>query len=476
MRQTLRSHGSSDCRSRLAPFLPPRMPEEPLVSIIIPVWRDEHALAQTLRHLHAPSNVEVIVASALGEEPWYQHVRQQHPELRFVAAPRGRGVQMNAGAAVARGRWLLFLHADSALPAGWLDVITEVEDRADIAAGAFRLALDSHDRRARVIEAAVRLRVALFGLPYGDQALFVRSRFFNAIGGYRDLPLMEDIDLVRRIKQVGRLVQSRAAVLTSARRWERDGWVRRSARNVSLATRFLLGASPARLAQRYFGRKAAAVVMVARAPSTRGKTRLAVGTAHAQHADLRRALLLDTLDVVTSVGDVEHIIACEPPGACEQMRDLVGPTVDVIAQRGDDLGQRMTHVFEDVFRLGVESVVVIGSDLPDLPSRLLREAVAALRRPGDRIVLGPAADGGYYLVGMNRPHPALFERIAWGTAHVLAQTLDAAKAQAAQIVLLDSWADIDTVADLSRLLNQHTERTAARTREWAGRHMVREQE
>jgi rSAM/selenodomain-associated transferase 1 len=380
---------------------------------------------------------------------------------------------MNAGSAIAGGRWLLFLHADSELPADWMNVIAQTDQRAHVAAGAFRLALASRDWPARVVEVGVRLRVALFGLPYGDQALFVRSQIFRAIGGYRDLPLMEDVDLVRRVKQVGRLVQSRAVVLTSARRWKRDGWVRRSAWNAFLATRFLLGASPARLAQRYFGRKAAAVVMMARAPWTGGKTRLAVAGDDAAHDALRHALFLDTLDVVTSVRNVEYIIACEPPGACERMREFAGPTVDVIAQRGGDLGRRIAHVFEDTFRLGVEAVVVVGSDLPDLPSRLLQDALAALRGRKDRIVLGPAGDGGYYLIGLNRPHPALFERIEWSTERVLAQTLDAARTLGVRTVLLDKWTDVDEAADLHRFLTNAADSTGRRTRSCVLEHLAR---
>jgi rSAM/selenodomain-associated transferase 1 len=149
------------------------------------------------------------------------------------------------------------------------------------------------------------------------------------------------------------------------------------------------------------------------------------------------------------------------------MRRRVGPTVDVIAQRGGDLGQRLAYVFEDVFRLGVESVVVVGSDLPDLPSRLLRRALAALRGSDDRVVLGPAGDGGYYLIGMNRPHRELFDRIDWSTSQVLAQTLSAAEGMDLPVVLIDAWRDVDGAADLDRLLNETREVTAPRTRAWA---------
>src|SRR5919109_1385369 len=176
------------------------MSDMPLVSVIIPVWRDEHGLARAFLHLASAKNVEVIVVSVLGEERRYERVRETHRDVHWVSAPRGRASQMNAGAAIACGRWLLFLHADSELPHDWQDVIAEADARAYVA-GAFALALDSRDWQARLIELGVRLRVSIFGLPYGDQALFVRRITFATLGGYRDLPLMEDIDFVRRVKQ-----------------------------------------------------------------------------------------------------------------------------------------------------------------------------------------------------------------------------------------------------------------------------------
>lgn len=446
------------------------MPDRALVSVVIPVWRDEDALMRALERLAATAAVEVIVCGTLEDASRFGPVRTRFPTVHWLAAPRGRASQMNAGAAIARGRWLLFLHADSELPPGWLDVVAHADSSPRIVGGAFRFALDSRDWRARVLEGGVRLRVALLGMPYGDQALFVRRRTFEALDGYRDLPLMEDVDFVRRLKRAGRLLHARSPVRTSARRWERDGWARRSLVNVSLALRYLLGASPARLAQRYLGREAVAVVQMARAPWTGGKTRLAPALSEAGHAALRHALFLDTLDVVTSLRNVQHIVACEPADACERMRELVGPSVDVLAQRGGDLGRRLQHVFEDVFRLGAESVVVIGSDLPDLPVRVLREAIAALHARQERVVIGPAADGGYYLLGMRQSCPALFDGIEWSTDRVLPQTIEAAKAQKLEPVLLEEWTDVDDLTGLQAVVRRPSQSGAARTRAWALEH------
>jgi len=454
------------CRRELLHY----MPDRPFVSVVIPVWGDDEALIRRLEHVCPCPQVEVIVACVLGEESRYQRHRECHPQVSWVSAPRGRAVQMNAGAAIARGRWLLFLHADSELPGDWLQVLIGADRRAGTVAGAFRLAIASRAWQARVIEHAVRLRVALFGMPYGDQALFVRKDVFEGIGGYDDLPLMEDVDLVRRLRAAGPMVHSRSPVLTSARRWERDGWLRRSGQNLYLAARFLMGASPGGLARTYFRRRRSAVIMMGRAPWTGGKTRLDIAPDEDAHADLRHALFLDTLDVITSIPAVEHIVACEPADACKPMRALVGPAVDVFAQRGRDLGERLAHVFEDAFRLGFGNVVVVGSDLPDLPALVIGEAIAHLGR-GAEVVVGPAVDGGYYLVGLKRPYRALFEMIDWGTERVLPQTLAAAANARLTVTLLETCADVDQPSDFERLRRQPSHGGAPRTRAWASAHL-----
>jgi hypothetical protein len=161
---------------------------------------------------------------------------------------------MNTGATRARGRWLVFLHADTQLGAGWLDFLRSVDDRRSIVGGSFRFTLDSNARWARWIERGVRLRVRLFDLAYGDQALFARRDVFEALNGYAELPLMEDVDFIRRLCRHGRLAHADIPALTSARRWDRDGWIRRTIENGTLLLMFLAGWSPDRLARRYHRR------------------------------------------------------------------------------------------------------------------------------------------------------------------------------------------------------------------------------
>lgn len=146
--------------------------------------------------------------------------------------------------------WMLFLHADTRLPPGWLAVaMAHMHEHGEVA-GAFRFALDDPAWQARIVEAGVRLRIALFALPYGDQGLLVPRALYDAVGGYRPLPLMEDVELVRRIGR-RRLRMLRAPAVTSAERWRRDGWLRRSARNLGCLALYALGVSPARIAKLY---------------------------------------------------------------------------------------------------------------------------------------------------------------------------------------------------------------------------------
>jgi len=216
-----------------------------LISIIIPVYQDADALARAL-DVTDFSGAEVIVATATGDSS-LNALRAARPDLIWVSAPQGRARQMNAGAAIARGEWLVFLHADTHLPAAWRDAIDRARADTRVGLGCFRFALDSPAAAARVIELGVRLRVRLFGLPYGDQALFVRREVFAELGGYSDWPIMEDVDLVRRLRARGRLFRASERAVTSARRWEQDGWVKRTARHLRLILRYFAGIHPERL-------------------------------------------------------------------------------------------------------------------------------------------------------------------------------------------------------------------------------------
>lgn len=172
---------------------------------------------------------------------------------RLVESPRGRGAQLAAGADAATGEALLFVHADTRLTPGWAKLARE-HLAASSRPACFQFRLDDAAWQARVIECGVALRTRLFGLPYGDQGLAIQLELYRRAGGYRPLALMEDVELLRR---VGRPVMLAANAVTSAERWRRDGWTRRSVHNLACLALWQLGVSPDRLAALYDRRRPA---------------------------------------------------------------------------------------------------------------------------------------------------------------------------------------------------------------------------
>ncbi len=231
-------------------------PDPPLsVSIIIPVYRDAAALARLLAALpggetaSGAAQAEIIVASTADDVEALAPVKERHRDVIWVDSARGRASQMNAGAARATGAWLLFLHADTMLDDGWMSAVEEAGRDPQVVLGCFRFALDSTRRFARILERGVSLRVRLLKLPYGDQALFVRSTLFRELGGYAEVPIMEDVDLVRRALRYGRLHASPRPATTSSRLWEKHGWVGTTARHLGLITLYGFGLRPATIAR-----------------------------------------------------------------------------------------------------------------------------------------------------------------------------------------------------------------------------------
>lgn len=227
------------------------MERVPFVSVIVPAWNDTTAVVTLLGRLIPDADMELIVSLAGVTSAEVTSLTRQYPQVVWVSGEVGRGVQMNAGARCARGRWLVFLHADVTLTDGWRDELHRAET-ADAVGGCFAFALESNTRSARVVERGVAWRVRRFDLPYGDQALFVRRDVFEQLGGYAPVPLMEDVDFVRRLARVGRLWHSALPVRISARRWERDGWIRRTLENWCLLALYFAGVSPNRLARYYY--------------------------------------------------------------------------------------------------------------------------------------------------------------------------------------------------------------------------------
>jgi rSAM/selenodomain-associated transferase 2 len=222
-------------------------------SIIIPVLNEMAVIREAIgriRSLAGAEAAEIIVADG---DPAGGTLRAiPDGAVRKLLSEPGRGGQLNRGAGAASGDILIFLHADTKLPPDALIRIGEALCDGTLAGGAFDLAIDSPRRAFRTIERVASLRTRLTRIPYGDQAIFLRRAWFESLGGFREIPIMEDVDLMRRLKQAGgHIAILPERVVTSARRWEQEGILYTTFRNWSLVTLFFCGVDAGRLARWY---------------------------------------------------------------------------------------------------------------------------------------------------------------------------------------------------------------------------------
>lgn len=226
------------------------------ISIIIPALNEAENIKQAIpavsyaNAITQPSiNIEVIVVDGGSQDDTVAIA--QSLGVKVISSPPGRAVQMNAGAALASGEVLLFLHADTRLPVGFDGLIRTALQQPGVVAGAFALRIDAELAGLRLIEKGVYWRSRFFQMPYGDQAIFMTKDLFQQVGGFPELPIMEDFELMRRLKRIGEITILNVAVITSARRWLQRGVIKTTLINQVVIIAYLLGVAPAQLRNWY---------------------------------------------------------------------------------------------------------------------------------------------------------------------------------------------------------------------------------
>lgn len=212
------------------------------ISVIIPTLNEAETIAETLLHLRCGGSCEVIVVDGGSTDGTPELVRPQ-ADL-FLSAGRGRARQMNAGAQAATGEVLLFLHADTILPQGFPALLEHALQNPEVVGGRFDVRLDAEGWPFRMVETLMNVRSRVSRVATGDQAIFVRREVFLALGGYHEAELMEDLELSYRLKRQGKIVCLRERVVTSARRWQRNGIARTIVLMWALRFLYFVGISP----------------------------------------------------------------------------------------------------------------------------------------------------------------------------------------------------------------------------------------
>lgn len=223
-----------------------------MITVIIPTLNAARHLPATFLSIFdaaVDGFVSEVIVSDGGSEDKTRAIADD-AGATVIAGERGRGQQLRVGAEAAKKPWFLFLHADTTLERGWVGEVQAFMKKGEDAAAAFRFRLADSGFQPRLLESAVALRCKLFALPYGDQGLLISRKLYDAVGGFAPIPLMEDVDFARRLGRQ-RIVMLKTAAVTSAERFRRDGYFRRSVSNLSCLMSYYRGVPPERLAERY---------------------------------------------------------------------------------------------------------------------------------------------------------------------------------------------------------------------------------
>ncbi len=434
----------------------------PRLSVVIPALDEEARLPHLLADLaELAHGAEVIVADGGSRDRTVELARAAG--ARVVRAPAGRGQQLAAGAREARDAdWLFFVHADCRLHADAGAALTSFVNTAGSSDFAhFRFALDTTPALRRFIEFGQRIRERWLGMPYGDQGLIVSRTLYDRSGGYPEWPIMEDVGIVDRLASQGTRRVLATPLLTSGRRYEAEGGVLGWLRNFTLIALYRAGVAPARLARWYAphrepppaprspeGVPRHTVAVFAKAPVPgQVKTRLAADVGVADATRIYRTLGGDTVESLRG-GPYRLVVYVDPPteDGVSAVRDWLGAAgIDYRRQAGDTLGDRMAAALAECLT-DAEAACIVGTDIPGIDQGTVADAFRALRTAD--LVVGPATDGGYYLIGANHADPRIFSEIPGSTELVLARTLDRAAAIGLSAELLDTKTDVDHVADV----------------------------
>jgi rSAM/selenodomain-associated transferase 2/rSAM/selenodomain-associated transferase 1 len=426
-------------------------------SVVIPALNEAGIICQRIAHVRSlRPDVEIVVADGGSTDNTLASAGEQN--VLIATSEPGRGIQCNAGAAIASGDILVFLHADTELPEDAFVQLEEYFANDNVQIGTFKLSFDMDHWLLRLYCLPSELNLAF--TRFGDQCIVVRKSFFLSLGGFPGWRLFEDLALTNRARKQTRIYRFPGKVRTSARRFIRNGIIRQQVLNIWYTLQYFMGVSPDELAGKYEDamkrKNLGGVVVFSRFPHVgRVKSRLAKSLGAEKATEVYRLCAENIFrECERLCAEVCLYVFFDDEKDTERGARWAGPKFTSHAQAEGDLGQRLAHAFKITFNRGVQKVVLLASDVPDITSKVISDAIHAL--DSNDVVIGPCHDGGYYLIGMKKSNPELFDNISWSTEHVYKQTMAIIRKSGLQVCELPELIDIDTEEDLLRWLEGKT--------------------
>ncbi len=420
-------------------------------SVIIPVINEEENIAACIKSVSRKiPDVEIVVADG-GSTDATRYIASRMGAT-VVESDKGRGIQCNAGAKASRGDILIFLHSDTELPGDAYFQLERYFLYESNNAAMFRMKFDHPSRWFSVYSWFTHFDSVF--TSFGDQCIVVRRSLFNRLGGFPDWVLFEDLEFLRRVRRLRtKITKLPSYVTTSPRRFVENGIVRQQLYNIYFTAQFMFNVPVNNIAKQYDGLRRRkmrnALIIFARYPEPgKVKTRLASSIGKEKAAMLYKQWAEKIFFESEQAKLISHrYLFYTERRDSRKIKKWVRNGFLFHAQRGNQLGDRMKAAFQKVFNDKIQKALIVGTDSPDLTGELIDSAVKKLDECD--IVIGPANDGGYYLLGMQRYYPELFDEIPWSTGEVLKETVRKIKKLNLQYHCLPVLYDIDTFEDLN---------------------------
>lgn len=420
-------------------------------SFIIPTLNEELYLGNTLQSLSGFKNYEIIISDGGSKDNTLQIAAKY--DAKIVKSLPGRGPQLNRGLEKAQGEILCFLHADTELPEKAFELLEDYFRDNKNKICRFKLGFD--------VDQTILNRYKKFSkydtifTRFGDMFIAARKDFVLEIGGFPNWKIYEDVEFLRKAAKESKIFVLDEEVISSARTFTKFGLINQQIYNGFLMTKYLLGFRKFILENKYYHRKQkqinASIILFVKYPVKGNvKTRLAKTIGDEKAVRLYKKLAENILASISNLKNSYKYIFYSEKEEKELVRSWIRKNYFYAAQEGDDLGERMKNAFRLVFSQGANKAIIIGTDIPDLTKETIQDAIDKLDE--NEIVIGPSPDGGYYLLGMKKYMPFLFDNIIYSTNSVLKDTIGKIKENKLSYHILQTLEDIDTEEELKEWL------------------------
>jgi len=432
-------------------------------SVIVPTLNEEYYIGKNINAItNKRDDVEIIVADGGSSDGTVEAAAAKG--ARISNTEKGRGIQLNAGASIAKGNILFFLHADTLIPENTFDLLDDFFPNENNNICRFKLGFDIDNHLLKVYTSFSKFNTIF--TRYGDSGIVIRKNFFNSMGGFKNYFIFEDVEFLSRVSKKAKIRLLNAEAKSSARKFVYNGLIKNQIQSFALFAKYFLGSDSSQLWNDYFIKKnkmkKSSLIIFVRYPVKRKvKTRLARDTNDEFSYDFYKICTEEIIKQARGLKSFNKYLFYTGAEEKEKIMSWAGPKFLYALQEGNNLGSRMLNAFELVFSHYAGKAIIIGSDIPDINPDIIYEADKQLDNAD--IVIGPSEDGGYYLLGMKKVYKELFENIDWSSNSVYNSTVETANKLNLKTIELKMLRDIDTKRDLDEWLNDAAENPLKRT-------------